>query len=193
MAEVVAFDSLGTLLDLGELGESAAFRHVLHHAVCLTLAGEWRPFAEIAAAVDDELPERLQQLDAKPDARAALELVRSAGAEAWILTNGGRDATQRLVDRAGLSDVVPRIRTVEEVRRYKPAREVYQLAVEALLVKKEDVGFVSSNCWDAIGAKSFGFSVYWINRSGAPVDRTGFAPDAQLSSLGDLPAALRRA
>ena len=36
---------------------------------------------------------------------------------------------------------------------------------------------MSSNCWDALGAKSFGFSVYWINRAGAPVDRLGFKPD----------------
>ena len=34
---------------------------------------------------------------------------------------------------------------------------------------------MSSNCWDALGAKSYGFKVYWINRAGAPVDRLGFA------------------
>ena len=35
------------------------------------------------------------------------------------------------------------------------------------------IGFVSSNAWDAIGAKAFGFTVFWINRLGAPSDRTG--------------------
>ncbi len=45
---------------------------------------------------------------------------------------------------------------------------------------------MSSNCWDALGAKSFGFSVYWINRAAAPVDRLGFRPDAILKTLGDL-------
>jgi len=53
------------------------------------------------------------------------------------------------------------------------------------------IGFVSSNCWDALGAKSFGFNVYWINRARAPVDRLGFRPDAVLSSLGDLPGLLK--
>ena len=48
------------------------------------------------------------------------------------------------------------------------------------------IGFVSSNCWDAIGAKSYGFSVYWINRSGAPVDRMGFKPDRILESLDEI-------
>ena len=51
---------------------------------------------------------------------------------------------------------------------------------------KERIGFVSSNCWDALGAKSFGFRVYWINRTGAPVDRLGFSPDREIRSLGEL-------
>jgi 2-haloacid dehalogenase len=42
---------------------------------------------------------------------------------------------------------------------------------------------VSSNCWDALGAKSYGFTVYWINRGGAPLDVLGFRPDAQFESL----------
>jgi 2-haloacid dehalogenase len=74
---------------------------------------------------------------------------------------------------------------------FKPVPEVYQLAVERLGVSKEAIGFVSSNCWDALGAKSFGFTVYWINRAGAPVDRLDFQPDALLGSLGDLPEVLR--
>ena len=55
-----------------------------------------------------------------------------------------------------------------------------------LKAAKERIGFVSSNCWDALGAKSFGFTVYWINRTGAPVDALGFAPDAQMKSLAEL-------
>jgi len=45
---------------------------------------------------------------------------------------------------------------------------------------------VSSNCWDALGAKSYGFRVVWINRAGAPVDRLGFQPDAVLRSLDEI-------
>jgi 2-haloacid dehalogenase len=53
-------------------------------------------------------------------------------------------------------------------------------------VPKARIGFVSSNCWDALGAKSYGFSVYWINRTKAPVDRLGFKPDAVLTSLNEV-------
>ena len=68
---------------------------------------------------------------------------------------------------------------------------MYELAVRRLGVAKERIGFVSSNCWDAIGAKSFGFTVFWINRTGAPVDRLGFAPERVVSGLGDVVEILR--
>jgi 2-haloacid dehalogenase len=63
--------------------------------------------------------------------------------------------------------------------------QVYELAVKKLRVPKDKIGFVSSNCWDAMGAKSYGFIVYWINRLKAPVDRLGFKPDFVLNSLND--------
>ena len=56
----------------------------------------------------------------------------------------------------------------------------------SLGVPKERIGFVSSNCWDALGAKSFGFRVYWINRLKAPVDRLGLQPDAIVGSLDEV-------
>jgi 2-haloacid dehalogenase len=58
------------------------------------------------------------------------------------------------------------------------------LAVKKLSTDK--IAFVSSNCWDALGAKSYGFSVYWINRFKAPIDRLGFKPDAVLNSLDEI-------
>jgi 2-haloacid dehalogenase len=69
---------------------------------------------------------------------------------------------------------------------YKPAPEVYQWAVDRLGVAKEAIAFVSSNCWDALGAKAFGFKVYWINRGQAPVDRLGFQPDQIVGGLDEV-------
>ena len=53
-----------------------------------------------------------------------------------------------------------------------------------------EIGFVSSNYWDAAGAKNFGFSVFWINRAGAQSDALGAAPDAMLARLTELRAHL---
>jgi 2-haloacid dehalogenase len=76
--------------------------------------------------------------------------------------------------------------SVDELKIYKPAPQVYELAVRRLNTEKTRIAFVSSNCWDAIGAKSYGFQVYWINRARAPVDRLGFRPDAILGSLNEV-------
>ena len=71
---------------------------------------------------------------------------------------------------------------------YKPSPAVYRLAVERLQLPAARIGFVSSNRWDAIGAKAFGFRAFWINRTGAPVDRHGPPPDRIITTLADLPA-----
>jgi 2-haloacid dehalogenase len=101
-----------------------------------------------------------------------------------ILSNGSPDLLEPLVRNSGLR--FDAVLSVDELKVYKPAPEVYELAVRRLDVPRERIAFVSSNCWDALGAKSYGFRVYWINRAGAPVDRLDFAPDAEVKSLTEL-------
>lgn len=122
------------------------------------------------------------KLAAYPDVPAALQ--RLAGRKLAILTNGSPDMIEPLVKHSGLK--FDAVLSVDELKIFKPAPEVYQLAVDRLGVPKESLGFVSSNCWDALGAKSFGFRVFWINRLKAPVDRLGFQPDAIVSSLHEI-------
>jgi len=82
--------------------------------------------------------------------------------------------------------------SVDPLNTYKPTPDVYQLAVKRLRVPKNEIGFVSSNCWDACGAKSFGFRTFWINRAAAPVEELGAAPDYVIKSLDELPELLGR-
>jgi 2-haloacid dehalogenase len=134
----------------------------------------------------------LTELDAERLMKAYLELSpypdvpgtlkKLAGKKTAILSNGSPDMLLPLVSHSGLS--FDAVLSVDELKIYKPAPQVYQLAVDRL--ETRNIGFVSSNCWDALGAKSFGFSVYWINRTGAPVDRLGFAPDRIGKSLDEV-------
>jgi 2-haloacid dehalogenase len=128
------------------------------------------------------------ELAAYADVPAAL--ARLSAYRLAILSNGSPDMLGPLLKHCALERVFDAVISVDELRVFKPAPEVYELAVRTLGVGAGDIGFVSSNCWDAIGAKAFGFSVYWINRSGAPLERLGFAPDRIMNSLGDLPALL---
>jgi 2-haloacid dehalogenase len=141
--------------------------------------------ASLALALDARQAEALMQeylqLAVYPDVPGALAGFKAKKA---ILSNGSPDMLDPLVRQSGLQ--FDAVLSVDEVKVFKPAPEVYQLAVDRLGVVKESIGFVSSNCWDALGAKSFGFRVYWINRLKAPVDRLGFQPDRIVAGLNEV-------
>ena len=60
--------------------------------------------------------------------------------------------------------LVDGVLSVDAADIYKPSPRVYALAVDRMQLPPAQIGFVSSNCWDAIGAKAFGFTTFWINR-----------------------------
>jgi 2-haloacid dehalogenase len=125
-------------------------------------------------------------LAAFPDARVALEAL--APRPRWILSNGTLAGLAPLVRHNGMEALLDGVLSVDAVGIYKPAPQVYALAADRLSLPLERIGFVSSNCWDAIGARAFGFTTFWINRAGAPLDRHGLPPQHILASLAELPA-----
>jgi len=125
-----------------------------------------------------------------PDVATAL--AQLAPRPRWILSNGTLAMLDPLVRHTGLDVHLDGVLSVDAAGIYKPSPRVYQLALDRLRVPPPRIGFVSSNCWDAIGATAFGFTTFWINRAGAPVDRHGPAPDRIISTLADLPPLLRR-
>src|ERR1051326_5441002 len=127
----------------------------------------------------ERLMQSYNRLNAFPDVRPALEGL--APLPLAILSNGSPNMLQAAVTHSGIGELLKHIISIEEAGIYKPDPRVYQLALNRFKVKeRRQVGFVSSNCWDAIGAKSFGFTVFWINRSNLPVDELGSTPDRTL-------------
>ena len=131
---------------------------------------------------ESELMSEYLRLATFPD--VADSLMRKQAARAGILSNGSPDMLEPLVRHSGLK--FDAVMSVDEVKIFKPAPAAYQMAVEHFGVPKEKIGFVSSNFWDAAGAKSFGFTVYWINRAGVAPERLGFQPDRMVKSLAAL-------
>lgn len=103
-----------------------------------------------------------------------------------ILSNGSPCMLQAAVESAGLKGIFSHVISVDELKTYKPNPKVYQLAIDKTGVDKSAIGFVSSNSFDVIGARAFGFWTCWVNRSGASADELGFMPDIIASSLSDL-------
>jgi 2-haloacid dehalogenase len=89
------------------------------------------------------------------------------------------------VEAAGMAEYLDAVLSVDAVRQYKPRPDVYQLVTDAFALERSNVGFVSSNRWDVMGAASFGFQTYWVNRLAVPDEYADFAP---LRRIGDLTA-----
>ena len=123
-----------------------------------------------------------------PDVVQALTVL--APRPRWILSNGTLAMLEPLVRNSGLDAQLAGVLSVDAAGIFKPSPRVYRLALDRLRLPAPRIGFVSSNCWDAIGAKAFGFTTFWINRAGAPVDLHGPAPDRIISTLADLPSLL---
>ena len=129
-------------------------------------------------------------LDLSAYADAAPTLARLGPRPRLILSNGTRAMLEPLAAATGVARHLDVILSVDAAGTYKPSPRVYQLAVDHLNLLPIRIGFVSANAWDAIGAKAFGFTSFWINRNRAPLDRHGPKPDAVLDSLSELPPLL---
>ena len=126
------------------------------------------------------------------DTRPALEQLRrqQPAIKLAILSNGAPEMLHAVVTHNKLEVMFDAVLSVDEVGIFKPDQRVYQLACDRLGIARDVIGFVSSNGWDAAGAKAFGFNTFWINRGSAPVEELGVTPDRTLNSLAELPALL---
>jgi len=208
---LIVFDLYGTLLDVS--GMAAKLSQLLGKDATALLAA-WRtaqlerswelnglatyePFDRVTAwALDKVAPAFVGTLDAElraslteawwtvpahADAAAALRQLSAAGLRTAILSNGTRPMIERALKSAQLS--VDEVRSVEEVRVYKPDPRVYRI-LDAL-APIEATLFVSSNAFDADGAKRNGRKVAFIDRGGA---RPSEPPDLDVRSLAELAA-----
>jgi 2-haloacid dehalogenase len=103
-----------------------------------------------------------------------------------ILSNGSPRMLEAAVASSGLAGQFTHLLSADLVKVYKPDPRVYDLAPRTLGLPKEAIVFVSSNSFDVMGAKAYGFQVVWINRAHAQADELGIAPDVVLSRLDEL-------
>ena len=76
--------------------------------------------------------------------------------------------------------------SVDVVRKFKTHPKAYALGPEVMGLSVQDNGFVSSNGWDALAAKWYGFRAVWINRHDLPEETIGREPQQVGSNLTDI-------
>lgn len=114
--------------------------------------------------VFDTILDRYLHLTPYPDAAKALESLRNQGHQIAILSNGSQSMLDDLVRNTRLDHLMDAVISVDARRRFKPSPEAYSLVEQQLGTPPSDVVFVSSNPFDACGARAFGFKVAWIER-----------------------------
>jgi 2-haloacid dehalogenase len=143
-----------------------------------------------AAPVREPLMQAYLSLDAYPEVAEVLRRLRDAGLKLAILSNGAPAMVAAAVDHAGIGALLDAVLSVEEVGVYKPDPRVYQLAVDRLAMRADQIAFQSSNAWDVHGAACFGLRPVWINRTRAPAERLPGAAEHELRDLSGLPGLL---
>jgi 2-haloacid dehalogenase len=218
-ARAVVFDAYGTLLDFASAAAGARdvlgdrwqplsdlwrrkqleyswLRAILRrHADFWQVTGDALDFAlESLGLAEPGLKGRLMdaytRLAPYPDAIGTLQRLRAAGLRTAILSNGTPRMLASATRSARLDELLDQVLSVEEVGVYKPDASVYRLACDRLGLWPAEIVFVSSNGWDAHGAKAAGLQVAWCNRAGLPKERLPEVPDAEVASLAELPALL---
>jgi 2-haloacid dehalogenase len=121
-----------------------------------------------------------------PDAAPTLKALRQRGLQTAILSNGNPAMLDAVVGAAGLASAFNAVISVEAARQFKTAPAAYEQIFSALDVDRNEVLFVSSNGWDALGATWFGLRTFWVNRSRLPFEEIGPRPWATGTSLADL-------
>src|SRR6266567_6994664 len=205
MFQVVAFDLYGTLLDIGGL---AARMEPLVGKTAPDLLARWRKeqverswecnrrgqyeswdrvttaaleasASQLSPALRTQLGELWSTVPAYADAGSTLSEIRRRGARCAVLSNGTRAMIESALEAAGLK--VDRVLSADDVGVYKTDPRVYALLDGE--AAREATLFVSSNGWDAEGARRDGRTVAWIDRGGEP---PGIPPTYRLSSLAEV-------
>ncbi len=152
----------------------AALRYAIRRLGLQADEGRIRSLMEayLTLACFPEVPDALARLAPRPRA---------------ILSNGSPRMLEAAVASSGLGGHLQHVLSVDAVKTYKPSPRVYALGPSALGVPAGELLFVSSNAWDAAGAKAFGYQVAWCNRAGAPEEELGVRPDLVITRLDQLP------
>ena len=212
------FDLNGTLLDAGVLrphfermfGDGSMlqqwFSQVLLYSQSVTLAGDFIEFGEIARGAlrmlasahdltlqkDDaeELSKAMQSLPAFDEVPAALRRLKQQGFRRVVLTNSSTSALHNQLRKAGLADFCEEAISVDELKKYKPAPDVYQYAADELDLRTRELLMIAAHPWDLIGAHKAGCKTAFLRRHGAAWIPITEPPDFSAGNLDDLASAL---
>ncbi len=214
--KIIVFDAYGTLFNVNSLDglltqhfedKAAAIsalwrRKQLEYTWLHTLMGTYVPFSTltfdalafscehlkvtISPQLKQELRQQYLQLSSFEDVQAVLTELRAAGHELAILSNANPEMLTGAINANELGGLFSAVLSAHQIKMYKPRPQVYQMACDHYNCAPDQVIFVSSNTWDVVGAKQFGFQVAWLNRRLGAMEHLGLKADWEIIALNEL-------
>ncbi len=213
--KIIVFDAYGTLLNVnaldgllehhfGDAGTeiSAIWRSKqLQYTWLRTLMERYKPFSSVTMEaldfacnslklkltepIKEELLHSYLQLEAFPEVRPVLMQLQEQ-AQLAVLSNADHAMLEGAINHNKLTNVFAEVLSADAIGHFKPRKEVYQLACDAFKCLPTEILFVSSNTWDVVGAKAYGFQVAWLNRFNNTPDHLGYREDLIIKELSEL-------
>jgi len=206
--QAIVFDAYGTLFDVYSIGalteklfpgRGAALAELwrdkqIEYTRLRSMCSMYKPFWEVtqdalvfscrklgldlSLDAQNMLMGQYAKLQAFPENLPVLQQLKAMGLKLAILSNGNPEMLESAVQAAGMQGVFHHLLSVDAVKKFKTAPEAYQLGPDVFGLSPRNILFVSSNCWDVCGATWFGYTTFWVNRAGAPLEELGVAPNA---------------
>jgi len=114
--------------------------------------------------IKNELLDLYFKIGAFEEVEEVLKKIKKNKIKTAILSNGSYDMLNSAVKNSKFDELISEIISVDECKKFKPHRDVYQLVIDKFNINKKNCIFFSSNCWDIHGASNFGFQTVWVNR-----------------------------
>jgi 2-haloacid dehalogenase len=116
-------------------------------------------------------------LNVWPDVLPTLNALKEMGIRLCFLSNMTAEMLSANSKIAKLEGYFEQSLSTDRVRAFKPSPVAYQMGIDALKLKKEEIAFAAFAGWDAVGAKWFGYPTFWVNRQNMPLDELSAIPD----------------
>ncbi len=126
-----------------------------------------------------------------PGTQQTLDYLRARGVRTAVMSNSGRRAALRALEKAGILDRFEFVLTRDETFTLKPRPEGILLAVQKLGLSADDVFYVGDSTYDIIASKRAGVKVVSVatgNYDEARLKAEG--ADLVIAGITELPAVL---
>ena len=140
----------------------------------------------ITEADIDELRTGMLTMPPHPDLPSGLKQLKDAGFRLVTCTNSPPGPQASPLKHAGIDGWFEKSFSVDRVRRFKPAPQVYHMVAEELNVPPGAICMVAAHVWDTIGTQRVGCSAALIARPGnapLPVHGATSAPGCRAGPL----------